>query len=95
MMASKVEKEFEHAPLAKLDYGFDWTLWLENTETISASSWEVPVDLIKSNEQNLAGVTSVFVEGGIVSKRYEIINSITTSVGRKDSRTITLFCKQR
>ncbi len=94
-MASKVEKEFEHAPLAKLDYGFDWTLWLDSAETITSSSWEAPVDLIKSNEQNLAGVTSLFVEGGVVNTRYEIINSITTSSGRKDSRTITLFCKQR
>jgi len=94
-MSCKIEKEFEHAPLAKLDYGFDWTLWLEDAETITSSGWVVPADLVKSNEQNLTGVTSVFVEGGVESTRYEIINSITTSMGRKDSRTITLFCKPR
>ena len=94
-MSSKIEKEFEHAPLAKLDYGFDWTLWLEDGETISTSSWEVSSGLTKSNEQNLLGVTSVFVEGGVINTRYKLVNSIVTSVGRKDSRTITLFCKQR
>jgi hypothetical protein len=94
-MSSKIEKEFEHAPLANLDYGFDWTLWLEDGETITTSLWDVSSGLTKSNEQNVLGVTSLFVEGGVINTRYKLVNSIVTSMERKDSRTITLFCKQR
>lgn len=87
--------EYDHSPLAKLDYGFNWTSWLAAGETITSSVWAVDVALTKSGEQNVSGVTSVFVEGGEVGKQYLLTNTITTSVGRKDSRIIKLFCKVR
>ena len=88
--------EYEHAPTAKLDYGFDWKTngWLDEGETISISAWDVG-NLIASSAQNTGTVTSVFVEGAVVGVSYKLINSITTSVGRKDSRTIKLNCKNR
>ena len=87
-------KEFEHAPNAKLDYGFDWTAWLASGETISTSSWTTDT-LTSSSPQISTNVTSVFVEGGVVGTSYKIVNTITTSVGRIDSRTIRLSCKNR
>jgi len=88
------DKEFEHAPNAKLDYGFDWTAWLASDETISTSTWTTDV-LTSSSPQITGKVTSVFVEGGVVGTSYKIVNTITTSVGRIDSRTIRLSCKNR
>lgn len=91
----QVDKEFEHAPNAKLDYGFDWSLWLASGETISASSWVVDTALSQTSPINTGTVTSVIVEGGVAGTSYKLINNITTSVGRKDSRTIKLLCKNR
>lgn len=91
----QVEKEFEHAPLAKLDYGFDWSLWLASGETVATSVWTVDAALTQSSPSNTGTVTSVFVEGGVSGTSYKLINNITTSVGRKDSRTIKLLCKNR
>lgn len=91
----QIDKEFEHAPNAKLDYGFDWTLWLEAGETIETSTWEVDPSLIQSSPVIQAGVTSVFVEGGVHGVSYKIKNTITTSNTRSDSRTIKLLCKNR
>lgn len=91
----QVDKEFEHAPSAKLDYGFDWSLWLASGETISTSSWEIDALLTQSSPSIAGAVTSVFVEGGVAGTHYYITNTIVTSVGRKDSRTIKLYCKKR
>lgn len=90
-----VDKEFEHAPNAKLDYGFDWTSWLASGETISTSSWTT--DTLTSSSPQITDnkITSVFVEGGVVGTSYKIVNTVTTSVGRIDSRTIRLSCKNR
>lgn len=87
--------EFEHAPLAILDYGLDWSSWLVSGETITNSTWTVDTGLTKSLEQNLAGVTSLFVSGGVVGKVYKLTNTITTSTTRSDSRTIRLSCRLR
>jgi hypothetical protein len=90
------EKEFEHSVDAKLDYGFDWQKegWLEVGETISTSTWNVGT-LSPSSPQNTGTITSVFVEGAVLNARYKLVNTVTTSMGRRDSRTISLFCKQR
>ena len=88
------DKEFEHAPNAKLDHGFDWTAWLASDETISTSTSNTDV-LTSSSPQITGKVTSVFVEGGVVGTSYKLVNTITTSVGRIDSRTIRLSCKNR
>ena len=87
-------KEFEHAPNAKLDYGFNWINWLASGETISSSTWDTGA-LSSSSPQNTGVVTSIIVEGGVVGNSYKLVNTITTSVGRIDIRTITLSCKNR
>jgi hypothetical protein len=92
---SNIQKEFVHAPNAKLDYGFDWTLWLQTDEHVVTSSWVVSSELTPSLEQILNDVTSLYVEGGVVNSSYELTNSIITSDGRKDSRTMKLICKKR
>jgi hypothetical protein len=89
-----IYKEFEHAPNSKLDYGFDWTLWLATGETVATSNWTTDL-LANSSPANTGTVTSVFVEGGVVGTSYKLVNTITTSVGRIDSRTIKLSCKNR
>lgn len=94
-MSNTIDKEYEHAPASKLDYGFDWNLWLAVGETIVTSVWLVDAGLTQSSEDNVSGVTSVFVAGGVAGTSYKLKNTITTSSGRIDSRTIRLSCKNR
>jgi hypothetical protein len=87
--------EFTHAPGSTLDYGFDWSAWLASGETITDSSWAITGGLTLSQSQITGGVTSTFVGGGVSGTIYKLVNTITTSASRVDSRTITLSCKQR
>jgi hypothetical protein len=86
-----------HSPLASLNYSFDWNAWLDSGETVVVSNWASDsIDIVLTLQQNSAGVCSVYATGGVDGKVYKITNYITTSVNaKKDSRTITLVCKQR
>jgi len=97
MLNADGDHEFDHAPLASLDYGFDWASsgWLASGETIATSTWTVESPLVASLEQIAGGITSLFVTGGVAGNIYKITNTITTSLTRTDSRTIKLSCKQR
>lgn len=94
-MYNKSKSEFEHAPNADLDYGFIWTKWLEQGETITSSTWEASTGITLSKPQIDGNVTSVFAAGGEANKFYKLVNTIVTSEGRKDTRTLTLSCVAR
>lgn len=93
------QTQFDHAPGADLDYGFDWAEngYLEEGETVTNSAWSVQPAGITLTRQQIAQdvITSVFAAGGVQGRRYVLTNTITTSAGRIDSRTITLNCKPR
>ena len=94
-MSCTIDKEYEHAPLSNLDYGFDWTQWLAAGENISISTWDIDSGLTPSGAQVISNVTSVLVTGGVAGISYKLKNTITTTDGRVDSRTIRLSCKNR
>lgn len=91
--------QYDHAPGADLDYGFDWREngWLETGETVATSTWSVqPAGVTLSRQQIAQGaITSVFVAGGSNGRQYVLTNAIETNMGRVDSRTIRLSCKTR
>lgn len=87
--------EIIHAPGAILDYAFNWVEWLQQGETISTSTWDISPSLTLTSQQNVDGITSVFVNGGVINKIYYLTNTIATSVGRTDSRTIILSCQNK
>ena len=96
---ARVTNEFDHAPGASLDYGFDFAVdgWLDTGETISSSTWTVTAGVTLTNDQIVAGVTSVFVSGGTSGATYYLINTIITDSvpPRTDSRQIVLSCRRR
>lgn len=92
---SNLSFDYTHAPGATLDYGLDWSQWLTSPETITTSTWTVDTGLMQSNPSNIAGVTSVFLAGGTAGAMYKVVNTITTSVGRIDSRIIRISCNAR
>ncbi len=87
--------EIVHAPNAVLDYGFNWTAWMQPSENVITSTWAIDPVLTLSGSQNVANVTSTFVNGGDVGKAYTLTNTITTNQGRTDSRTLVLNCQPK
>lgn len=95
---------YSHDPNAVLDYGVDWraltngtggTDWLEEGETITASTWTLP-DGITVDPANPAlddateSTTTIWLTGGTAGQTYRVTNHITTSAGREDDRSIFL-----
>lgn len=87
---------FVKDPDATLDYRADWTLWLDG-DTIATSSWIVPAGLTNEaeaiNAENTVAI--VWLSGGTLGQKYEVINRIVTNAGRTDDRTLTIRIRQK
>jgi hypothetical protein len=89
---------FEHAPAANLDYGFNWraNAYLNTAETVTESAWTIsPAATLTRLQIINEEISSVFVSGLRLGNEYQLTNTITTSEGRTDSRTIQLSCVKR
>lgn len=92
-------QKFDKDPAAVLDYGIDWDdeddPWLASGETITASAWTVATGITKDSDSFSDTVTTVWLSGGTAGEEYDIKNTITTSAGRTDERTLTVKVDQR
>lgn len=61
-----------------LDYGFDWSDWLEG-KTIIESSWVAPAGVTVVDEDFSDIIARIWLSGGVDGQSYEITNRITTS----------------
>lgn len=90
---------FIEDPDAYLDYGMDWTNWLDG-DTIVTSTWIVPSNsgLTQSNSSvNVAAtVTAVWLAGGtIAAAPWMVTNRITTAGGRTEDRSFLIAVRER
>lgn len=76
-------------PDEKLDYDLDWTERLA-TDTITTSTWIVPVGLVSEEETFTATSTVIWLTGGTLGASYDILNRIETVGGRIMDQTVTL-----
>lgn len=84
---------FEKTPREVLDYGLDWTSWLDG-DTIAASEWSVPIDL-EAGESNFSGTeTVIWLSGGLGGRDYTVTNRITTTAGRTKERVLLIQVKE-
>lgn len=92
-------------PDALVDYGCDWTAWLES-DAIMTSSWSVIVPagapagshliILGSPPAEINGkVTRVWVSDGVAGVIYELRNRITTVAGRRNDQTLKIACRQK
>ena len=86
-------------PDAYLDYGMDWTNWLDG-DTIVTSTWFVPGNsgLTQSNSSvnAAATVTTVWLAGGtIAAAPWMVTNRITTAGGRAEDRSFLVTIRER
>lgn len=87
---------YTHAPGADLDYGLTWAAWLAAGETIVSSTWSISGGLTLDGQQIAGPITSTFVSGASVAgNTYTLVNTIVTSEGRADSRSLLLVCAVR
>lgn len=87
-------KRIEHDPNAKLDYGWDWTSWLQVGETIQ--TYTVTSDIagaVISNVQLTGNVVSAMIASATSSGT--LTNHVVSSLGREDDRSWFLDVKQR
>lgn len=89
-------------PDAVLPYGFDWSAWLDSDDRISTSTWEI---------QSGSGLTSVSTaiengvktliklsggtESGATDLPYKVTNTIVTSNGLTDVRSLYIRVQAR
>ena len=88
--------QFTKDPDAVLDYAWDWTDWLAETETIATHTVTVPAGLTLDSDAAVAGVVTAWLSDGNVTRgTYSVTCRITTSSGRTDDRSITITVAER
>lgn len=95
---------FVKDPDSITDYTINWGDGYLDTnspaETISTSSWAVsPADSpgmsVSGTPTKTTTTATAFVTGGVVGRVYALVNTITTSGGRTDERSIILRVEER
>jgi hypothetical protein len=86
LISAKFQKRI--SPTA-LDYMINWSPWL-GTDTINTSTWTVPTGITKVTSTNTTTTATIWLSGGTEGKMYEVVNTIITSGGRTDYRTLLI-----
>lgn len=87
--------DFTKDPDDVLDYGFDWSAWMSNGETISTSIWILSPGITQNSATNTTLVTTVWLSSGTAGVPYSATNRITTNQGRTVDRTMTIRVTQK
>lgn len=87
--------DWEKDPEADLPWHFDWSEWLEDGESITASVMTASAGVTLHDAGFSATDTTVWVTGGTVGNIYQVSNRITTSQAKIDERSIRIRVKNR
>lgn len=82
-------------PDAILDWLFDWSEWLADSEAIIASTMTASPGLTVDSSIFGETTATAWISGGLPGQPYTLANRITTDQGRTDERTITIRVVQR
>lgn len=80
---------------AVLDYRVDWSAWLPEADTISASTWTADAGITIDSSSFTDTSTTVWLSGGTVTEVYNVVNHITTADGREEDQTIIIQIRER
>lgn len=86
---NQISAKYQKRKLAVLDYQVNWATWL-GSDTIVTSTWTVETGLTKDSISNTTTTATVWLSGGTVDETYEVVNTIVTTGGRTDYRTIVI-----
>lgn len=89
-------KTYEKDPDAILDYGWDWSEWLDEGDSIDTVAMTVPTGITQVGSASHAdGIVTAWFSGGTVNKSYIVSCKITTIANRTDERSMLLNIVQR
>jgi len=81
---------------AVLDYTLDWSQWLATGDDLATSTWTTTTGLVKDSDVlDADNTTTVWLSGGTAGQTYVATNRITTTGGRTEDRSITVFVTER
>ncbi len=72
---------------ATITYTMDWSEWLPDGDTISASVWAVD-GVTNESDSNTTTTTTIKISGGVTGDVHTITNTITTAAGSITPRTL-------
>lgn len=81
-------------PQARLDYGWDWSAWLDTGETITAHTLTATGVIVESSSV-IGEKVVAWLTGGTAGTEARALCQITTSAGRIDERTMTIVVRNR
>lgn len=81
-------------PDATVDYQLDWETWLAG-DTIASSTITAEAGLTLESSENTTTTQTAWVSGGTAGQDYDVVFEITTTDGRIDQRTLTIFARNR
>jgi hypothetical protein len=89
--------DFIKDPNEVLDYSFDWSDWLSESEEINTSTWINPDSITINTSAKTATSSVVWVSGGTAGKTYRLTNRIVTTNNptRTEDRTLTIEVQER
>lgn len=86
-------------PDATLDWTFNWSAWLDGSETITSYDVNVPTGITLGSgvhaPSQADGVVTYWLSGGTLHSSYRITCHIKTSEGREDDRTMQIAISER
>lgn len=83
-------------PASLLDYGFDWSQWLDYGETITDFTITNGSGITNVYDMSTtSGSVIVWLSGGTVGQRYTVACLIETSGSRVDERSIKIDIRNR
>ena len=85
-------------PDSIVDFGIDWTEWLNTGDSVSSAAWSVtspsgdgdPIAVDSSSESG--AVCTAITSGGTAGNKYELKCRMTTTAGLVEDRTIIIEC---
>jgi hypothetical protein len=86
---------FYKDPDAVLDYGWDWSDWLEGGEIISTYLVTVPSGITKDSDSKTDSIVTAWLSGGTLGEIYTVLCHIVTDAGREDDRTIYVAIRNK
>lgn len=84
----------EKDPDATLDYVFDWSVWLDDTDSISTDTITVTGGLTVESHSHTTSAVTVWLSGGDPGTQ-TVSCLITTADGRIDERTMNIRVRDR
>jgi hypothetical protein len=81
---------FGKTPSAVLDYIWDWSEWLQTSETLDTVTVTVPAGITEDYEANTNSLVVIWLSGGTDGSDYELLCHVVTNQAREENSTMTI-----